>query len=68
MTFRNVDGSEIAIDHTFTPPTFRGRDVASRLMERRIADARREGRRIRPVCSYAAAQFRRHPDWADVLA
>ena len=68
MTFHNVAGSEIAIDHTFTPPKFRGRRVALRLMERSIADARREGLRIRPICSYAVAQFRRHPDWADVRA
>lgn len=69
MTFRTVEkGAEVAIDHTFTPPKFRGRSIAFRLMERSIADARREGLRIRPFCSYAVAQFRRHPDWADVLA
>ena len=68
MTFRKMADSRIAIDHTFTPPKFRGRNVALRLMERSIADARREGLRIRPICSYAVAQFRRHPEWADILA
>ncbi len=67
MTYRTVAEAEIAIDHTFTPPKFRGRDVALRLMERCIADARREGFRIQPICSYAVVQFRRHPNWADVL-
>ncbi len=38
------------------------------MMERSIADARAEGTRIRPECSYAVAQFKRHPDWSDLLA
>ena len=25
------------------------------------------GKRILPLCPFAAAQFRRHPEWADVL-
>ena len=67
MTYRTIAAAEIAIDHTFTPPQFRGRDIALCLMKRCIADARREGLRIRPLCSYAVVQFRRHPDWSDVL-
>jgi predicted GNAT family acetyltransferase len=68
MTFRKIGESIIAIDHTYTPPEFRGRDIAFRLIERCIADARRDGIRIKPECSYAVVQFRRHPDWADLLA
>ena len=33
-----------------------------------VEDARAEGRRILPLCTFAAAQFRRNPDWQDVLA
>lgn len=68
MTFRKIGESIIAIDHTYTPPEFRGRDIAFRLIERCIADARRDGIRIKPECSYAVVQFRRHPDWANLLA
>ncbi|MBI4923833.1 MAG: N-acetyltransferase [Devosia nanyangense] len=68
MTFRKIGATVIAIDHTYTPPEFRGRDIAFRLIERGIADARRDGIKIKPECSYAVAQFRRHPDWADLLA
>jgi predicted GNAT family acetyltransferase len=42
--------------------------VAQLLVEALIADAREQGFRIVPQCSYVAAQFRRHPDWADWLA
>ena len=38
------------------------------LMERTVADARRDGIKIRPVCSYAVLQFRRHREWEDLLA
>lgn len=68
MTFQKVGTEIIVIDHTYTPPEFRGHNIAFRLMERAIADARRDGVRIRPECSYAVIQFRRHPEWSDLLA
>ena len=68
MTFRKIGAETIAIDHTYTPPEFRGRNIAFRLMERCIADARAGGVKIRPECSYAVIQFRRHPEWEDLLA
>jgi predicted GNAT family acetyltransferase len=67
MTFRKHGSELITIDHTYTPPQFRGQNIAARLMERTIADARRDGVKVRPVCSYALAQFRRHPEWSDLL-
>ena len=68
MTFRKIGATAIAIDHTYTPPEFRGNNIAFRMIERGIADARRDGVKVKPECSYAVAQFRRHPDWADLLA
>ena len=67
MTWSRGDSIDI-IDHTFVPPALRGRSVGEALVARAVADAREGGRRILPLCSFAAAQFRRHPDWADVLA
>ena len=32
-----------------------------------IADARSHGFRIIPLCPYVRAQYRRHPEWADVM-
>ncbi len=68
LTYRRPSPGVISIDHTYTPPEFRGQNIAARLMLQAIADARREGTKVEPVCSYAVAQFRRHPDWADLLA
>jgi len=68
MTFRKIGASAIAIDHTYTPPEFRGNNIAFRMMERGIADARRDGLKIKPECSYAVVQFKRHAEWQDLLA
>jgi predicted GNAT family acetyltransferase len=37
-------------------------------MEGVVAHARAEGRKIVPLCGYAAAWMRRHPQHADLLA
>ena len=61
-------GAVRAAEHTLVPPEIGGRGVAARLVEALIADAREQGFQVDPVCSYVAAQFKRHPDWADLLA
>jgi len=68
MTYRKAPDGTITIDHTGVPPQFEGRGLAARLVQKAIADARAEGFRITPVCSYVVAQFRRHPEWADLRA
>ncbi len=68
MTYRLTAPGVIAIDHTMVPEVFRGHGIAQRLVERGIADARAEGLKIVPLCSYVAVQFRRHKEWADLLA
>ena len=68
MTYRRVAPKIISIDHTLVPPEFRGQKIADRLMARAIKDAKTKGEKIIPACSYVAAQFKRHPEWADLLA
>lgn len=53
-------------EHTLVPPAIGGRGVAARLVEALVADAREQGFRINPACSYVDAAFRRHPEWADL--
>lgn len=55
-------------EHTLVPPAIGGRGVAARLVEAMVADAREQGFRIAPLCSYVEAAFRRHPEWADLRA
>ncbi|ANY19151.1 hypothetical protein A6F68_00619 [Tsuneonella dongtanensis] len=67
LTWRARGGTRIA-EHTIVPPEIGGRGVAAALVEELVADARREGFTVVPQCSYVEAQFRRHPEWADLLA
>ncbi len=61
-------GAVLVADHTLVPPAFRGKGIAEQLVKRLIADARAEGNRIEPLCSYVELQFRRHPEWSDLRA
>ncbi len=54
--------------HTIVPPPIGGRGVAAKLVEALVADARAQGFRIDPRCSYVEALFRRNKDWADLRA
>ncbi|MBN9308305.1 MAG: N-acetyltransferase, partial [Devosia sp.] len=38
------------------------------LVKAAIDHTRATGGKIVPVCSYVVAQFRRHPEWADLHA
>ncbi|MBX9453811.1 MAG: N-acetyltransferase [Mesorhizobium sp.] len=67
MTFTKVGDHQLIIDHTEVPDAFRGQGVGARLVTRAVEDARAAGKTIIPLCPFAAAQFRRHPEWADVL-
>jgi predicted GNAT family acetyltransferase len=67
MTFSKVGEHQIIIDHTGVPDAFRGLGAGLKLVTRAVEDMRKAGKTIFPLCPFAAAQFRRHPEWADVL-
>jgi predicted GNAT family acetyltransferase len=67
LTWKRRGAVRIA-DHTTVPPAIGGRGVAALLVEALVADARAQGFRIDPECSYVEAAFRRHPEWADLRA
>lgn len=67
LTWVERDGLRVA-EHTIVPPEIGGQGVAARLVEALVADAREQGFRIDPACSYVAAKFDEHPEWADLQA
>ena len=68
LTYSRLSPTKIIADHTGVDDSLRGTGVARALVERLVADARRDGTRIVPQCSYVRAQFQRNPDWSDVMA
>ncbi len=67
LTWVEQGGSRI-VDHTLVPSQIGGRGIAAKLVEALIEDARAQGFKVRPDCSYVAAKFNEHPEWADLRA
>jgi predicted GNAT family acetyltransferase len=68
LTFTKHGANLISADHTIAPDAMRGTGAAMALVQKLIADARAEGFKIIPVCPYVLAQYKRHPEWADVMS
>ena len=54
--------------HTIVPPAIGGRGIAGELVEALVGDAREQGFKIVPQCSYVAKKFDENPDWSDLRA
>ncbi|MFC4809813.1 GNAT family N-acetyltransferase [Paenibacillus sp. GCM10023250] len=66
ITYRPADADTWVLDHTYVDPKYRGGTLTKRLLNLVVDEAREKGRKIVPACSYALAQFKRHPEYADV--
>ncbi|MBX7541437.1 GNAT family N-acetyltransferase [Qipengyuania sphaerica] len=55
-------------EHTFVPPEHRGKGIAEQLVKALVSDARKQGFKISPDCSYVDTYFRRHKDLGDLRA
>jgi uncharacterized protein len=67
LTFTVRDG-RMSLDHAGVPPPLEGRGIASALVAHAVQEARDGGFELVPACPFATAQFKRHPEWSDVLA
>lgn len=68
LVFRFDGPGRVIAAHTRVPKALEGRGIGSALVKALIADARAEGYQIVPQCSFVAAAFDRHPEWADLRA
>ncbi len=68
LFFTRRSAALLSADHAEAPMSMRGTGAALALVERMVDDARSEGFKILPRCSYVRYQFGQHPEWADVLA
>ena len=67
LTFVEAAPDHMVIDNSWVPSRHRGRGVALKLVKKAVEDARATNVLITPICRYVAAEFRHHPEWADVL-
>jgi predicted GNAT family acetyltransferase len=68
ITYREGPGQVLDFDHTFVPPTARGRGIASQLTAHALEYARDGGYQVVPSCPYVATYIERHAEYRDLLA
>jgi len=71
LTWVARDSGDTAVrvaNHTLVPREQEGRGIATALVAALIEDARAQGFKVEPACSFVAAQFRLHPEWAGLRA
>lgn len=62
-----LDGKNFVITHVGVHPELRGQGIAARLVEVSLEYAKENVLRVIPMCSYAAAYMRRHPEYAELM-
>ena len=60
------DDKNFVITHVGVHPSLRGQGVAGRIVEVSLGYARENSLRVVPMCSYAAAYIRRHPEYVEL--
>jgi len=67
MTFTWAGTQKIIIDHTEVQPSQKGKGLGLRLLQVVVEDARTNGLKIIPLCPFANAMIKKHPELQDVL-
>jgi len=60
------DGKNFVITHVGVSPELRGQGIAGKIVEVGLIYAKVRSLRVVPMCSYAAAYIRRHPEYAEL--
>jgi uncharacterized protein len=63
-----LEGGVMAITHTGVHPSLEGRGIAGALVHALLDHASDHSLKVQPLCSYASAYLRRHPEHAALLA
>lgn len=67
IIFQRRGPQVMSADHVGAADSMKGTGAALALVEYMVADARANGFKIIPVCPYVKAQYRKHPNWSDVM-
>ena len=66
VRYRTEPGVVVLV-HTDVDPAFEGRGLGGRLVSGALDDIRDRGLRVVPLCPFAAAYIRRHPEYVDLI-
>jgi uncharacterized protein len=67
MTYSRAGDTLIIIDHTEVSEKLKGTGAGKALVNAAVGMAREKGIKIMPLCPFAAAMFRKMPEWGEVL-
>lgn len=67
ITFPEVAGNKVDINHTFVHSSLRGQGIANVLMQKTIEYAQSKKLKVAASCSYAQKWFREHPEFSDLF-
>ena len=68
ITFVPTGDDKYTIDHTYVSEILRGQGIAQMLLNKVVELARRENKKIIPLCSYAKKVMTGNKEYEDVLA
>lgn len=61
-------GDVMIMTHTETPPALRERGIGERVVLGALEQARRQGLKVRPLCSFVRFVLSKHPEFRDLIA
>lgn len=66
ITFTSPNDDFFIIDHTFVDDSLRGKGIAQALVKEVVTRARKEQKKILPLCPFAKLEFEKKAEYADV--
>jgi len=67
MVFTYEGKDILLIDHTFVSDELKGQSVGRQLLQKLVDWARKENKKIIPLCPFAKAEMMKNKDYVDVL-
>ena len=68
LTYSVMSDRLVIADHTAVAEGQEGKGIGLVMLRALIADARKNGFQIVPLCPFVNAQRRKHPEWADAFS
>ncbi|MDF2677058.1 MAG: putative acetyltransferase [Bacillota bacterium] len=67
MTFIYAEENLIIIDHTIVSDKLRGQNVGRLLLKEVVDWARKENKKITPICPFAKAEMEKNKEYLDMI-
>lgn len=66
LEYQEQENNVLAFTRTYVPTELRGRNIAAMLTKFALDDARRQGKKVVPQCSYVATYIKRNKQYIDL--